>query len=222
MKAGLVSVIIPTYNRYELVHQAIKSALNQTYTELEVIVINDCSTDNRYYDGTLEQYERTTVIHLPQNQKTVYNVSAAQGAVRQIGIERAQGEWIAFLDDDDTFMADKTERQLNALKGTPYLMCSTNMIRIHPNGNVIGQYFYDNQVPSLLTLAIVSRENYVNNSTVILHRSILDKAGPCKPVKYEDWELWLRCLQHTSCVYLQSPLIYYLFHNQKDYNYHST
>jgi len=66
---GLVSVIIPTYNRYELLNHSIRSVLANTYKNVEVVVINDCSTDQRYYSGDLEKYEKTTVIHLPVNMR---------------------------------------------------------------------------------------------------------------------------------------------------------
>jgi len=54
-------VIIPTYNRYELLNHSIRSVLSNTYKHVEIIVINDCSTDQRYYSGDLEKYEKTTV-----------------------------------------------------------------------------------------------------------------------------------------------------------------
>jgi len=66
---GLVSVIIPTYNRYELLNHSIRSVLSNTYKHVEIIVINDCSTDQRYYSGELEKYEKTTILHLPVNMR---------------------------------------------------------------------------------------------------------------------------------------------------------
>ena len=105
----LVSVIIPTYNRYDHLVHAIKSCLNQTYPNIEVIVINDASTDPRYLDGSLDRFPRTTIIHLPINQRIKYGTPAAQGMTRQEGLLVARGEWIAFLDDDDWFHPEKVE-----------------------------------------------------------------------------------------------------------------
>ena len=216
---GLVSVIIPTYNRFDLVHRAIQSALEQTYANLEVIVVNDCSTDKRYYDGSLEKYERTKVIHLPKNQRDVYNVTAAQGAVRQIAIESAVGEWIAFLDDDDRFLSDKIERQLTAIEKTPHLMCSTNMYIVNSEMSVTGLYLRQS-LPTVFNSALIRQVDYINNSTVLIHHSILKKAGPCLPEKHEDWRLWLRCLLYTDCLYLSDPLVFYMMAGQaKNYSY---
>jgi glycosyltransferase involved in cell wall biosynthesis len=215
---GLVSVIIPTYNRYDMLHIAIKSVLEQTYQNIEVIVVNDCSTDARYYDGSLEKYEKTKVIHLPKNQREVYNVAAAQGVVRQFGIERASGEWIAFLDDDDLFLGSKIETQLNALADSQYLMCSTNMYTINGNREIFGIYLKQN-LPSVFTRDLIVTENYINNSTVIVHKTILDKAGPCRLIDAEDWDLWKRCLEHTNCIYISDPLVLYMMGQMKYYKY---
>jgi glycosyltransferase involved in cell wall biosynthesis len=216
---GLVSVIIPTYNRYDLLNLAISSVLNQTYKNIEVIVVNDCSTDSRYYDGSLESQAK--VIHLPKNQREVHNKAAAQGAVRQFGIERARGEWIAFLDDDDIFSSFKIEKQLKALEDSPScLMCSSNMYTINSNREVAGIYC-SYVLPSVFTRDLIIKHNYINNSTVIVHKSILDKAGPCRLVDAEDWDLWIRCLNHTNCIYLSEPLVLYLTGNVKYYKYES-
>jgi len=63
---GLVSVIIPTYNRYELLNHSIRSVLANTYKNVEIIVINDCSTDQRYYSGDLEKYEKPRLFICPR------------------------------------------------------------------------------------------------------------------------------------------------------------
>jgi len=89
--ADVVSVIIPSYNRYELLNHSIRSVLANTYKNVEVIVINDCSTDQRYYSGELETYEKTTVIHLSENMRVKHEVPAAQGMTRNYGIEKARG-----------------------------------------------------------------------------------------------------------------------------------
>ena len=149
---NLVSVIIPTYNRYELLCNSIRSVINQTYPNIEIIVVNDCSTDQRYYNGTLENFDKTKVIHLEVNQKIKYNALSAQGMVRQVGIENSSGEWIAFLDDDDFFIQDKLNIQINEMKRQKYLFSSTNMFIVDHNSisehkldyTVIRSYFEKN------------------------------------------------------------------------------
>jgi len=105
MAPPLVSVIIPTYNRTNLVPRAIESVLTQTYDNLELIVVDDASSDEteavvRCYDD-----ERLTYICHETNR----HVSAA----RNTGLERASGEYIAFLDDDDEWLPTKLEKQID-------------------------------------------------------------------------------------------------------------
>lgn len=212
--AGLISVILPTYNRYEFVREAIESCLNQTYPHVEVIVVDDASTDPRYTDGSLERYPRTTLLRLPVNQRQKYGVEAAQGMTRQEGVQLARGEWVAFLDDDDRWVPEKLERQIQALSNTPScLFSSTNMTRIHrltyTQDRPTGPYFQKGSLPMLFTLPLISHTNYINNSTVLLHRSIIDRVGPFRPVIYEDWDYWKRALEHTSCLYLDEELTHY-------------
>lgn len=227
---GLVSIIIPTYNRYDHLVHAIRSCLHQTYPHIEVIVVNDASTDPRYLDGSLDHFHRTTILHLPINQRKKYGTLAAQGMTRQEGMFIARGEWIAFLDDDDWFHPEKIEKQLNALKDTPYLLCSANMTRIHhtvpPTSDTmsiqaVGPYFTRGSLPSVLSPELVQKINYVNNSTVLIHRSVVERTGSFRAVPYEDWDYWKRTGE--SVLYLDEPLVNYTvstaYERKKDYVY---
>jgi teichuronic acid biosynthesis glycosyltransferase TuaG len=215
--SDLVSIIIPTYNRYELLNHSIKSCLNQTYKNIEIIVINDCSTDKRYYNGELEKYEKTKIIHLPVNMREKHNSLSAQGLTRQEGIKIALGEWIAFLDDDDFYLPNKLSIQIDYMKKKNLLFTSSNMNIINHKSisieqldfNIIRQYFNRGIIPSKLTLDIIKKDNYINNSTVVLHKSIVEKTGEFNAVKYEDWEYWKRALKFTDCYYIDIPLINY-------------
>lgn len=216
---GLVSVIIPTYNRYEFLHHSIKSVLASTYTNLEIIVINDCSTDTRYYSGELEKYEKTKVIHLPINQRQKYNIGSAQGLTKNHGLDVAKGEWIAFLDDDDFYSPIKIELQIKYMIKNCGLFSSTNMNLINHNSinsdkldyDIIRQYFKKGIVPNILTKDIIEHTNYINNSSVIIHKTIVDKTGYFNGVKYEDWDYWKRALSYTNCYYIDIPLLQYTY-----------
>jgi teichuronic acid biosynthesis glycosyltransferase TuaG len=215
---GLVSVIIPTYNRYELLNHSIKSVLANTYKHVEIIVINDCSTDQRYYSGRLEEYEKTTVIHLPVNMRIKHNVSSAQGITRNYGLEKAKGEWIAFLDDDDFYVNSKIEKQLEAMKTSGIHFCSTNLFMI--NHKRIHMDQLDFEITSLhnetekenkvFNLEMIRKSNLIANSSVIIHHTIVKKTGIQHIVpREEDWDYWKRALQYTDCLYLCAPLVYY-------------
>jgi glycosyltransferase involved in cell wall biosynthesis len=225
---GLVSIIIPTYNRYELLTHSISSCLNQTYKNIEIIVVDDCSTDTRYKDGTLELFDKTKIIHLPINQKLKYNVSASQGMTMQEGINIANGEWIAFLDDDDFFLPNKIELQVNHMKKNNALFSSTNMYSItHKNVStsklnitIKNPYFDKNALPHIFDKQLIQQVNYINNSTVMIHREIINKVGDFKPVKFEYWDYWLRTLNYANCYYLDIPLVYYTIDIQNDKSNH--
>lgn len=214
--ADLVSVIIPSYNRYELLNHSIRSVLANTYNNVEVIVINDCSTDQRYYSGELERYEKTTIIHLPENMRVKHKVSAAQGMTRNYGIEKARGEWIAFLDDDDFYLETKIEKQLEAMKNKNILFSTTNMYMINHRSitmdkldfNIISLHpEYENKI---LNLDMVRKTNYIANSSVIIHHSIVKKTGLQRIVpREEDWDYWKRALQYTDCLYIGEPFVYF-------------
>jgi len=213
---GLVSVIIPSYNRYELLNHSIRSVLANTYKNVEIIVINDCSTDQRYYSGELEKHEKTTIIHLPVNMRKKHNVSAAQGMTRNYGIEKARGEWIAFLDDDDFYLETKLEKQLEAMKKEKILFSTTNMYMINHRSitmdkldfNIMSSHQeYENKI---LNLDMIRKHNYIANSSVVIHHSIVKKTGLQHIVpREEDWDYWKRALQYTDCLYIGEPFVYF-------------
>src|SRR5437016_1937557 len=121
----LVSVVIPTYNRAQRTIASTESVFAQTYTNLEIIVIDDGSKDgsSEIIEKFLEERKRTQ-----HGRQIHYFKQPNQGAsaARNAGIERARGEFIAFLDSDDTWLPDKLERQLAAMEQFPGCgACST-------------------------------------------------------------------------------------------------
>ena len=104
-----VSVIIPTYNRFKYLLNSINSVRKQTYTNIEIIVINDCSTQQEYYTHNFGSDVK--IIHLIKNSRFVTDFPCT-GYVRNKGIEISTGEYIAFLDDDDIWLPNKLEIQI--------------------------------------------------------------------------------------------------------------
>lgn len=210
----MISVIIPSFNRFESLKLAVQSVLDQTYKNYEIIIINDCSTQSEYYTGELELFPQTTVLHLPINLRTKFNVTAAQGKTRDEGIKIANGKWISFLDDDDCFLPTKFETQLIALSDNDHTiqMCSSNMYCGHLSYNPHRSYpLYDNKHTSdtVFTLDVIKTCNYISNSTVLISKKLIDKIGEFKVGKDEDYDYWLRCLKYTNCYYVALPLSYY-------------
>ena len=133
-----VSVIIPTYNRFKYLLNTIKSVQAQTYKNIEIIVVNDCSTQDEYYTYNWTELNNSTdstelsnstdsikIIHLEQNSKQLFGYACA-GYVRNQGILVASGEYISFCDDDDSWFPNKIELQMDAMQKTGCKMSCTD------------------------------------------------------------------------------------------------
>lgn len=136
---GLVSVIMPTYRRSDKLIRAIDSVLNQTYTNLELLLINDNEPDDKYTEELKKRIERYTV---DKRFRLIMQNKHINGAVaRNIGIKRATGEFIAFLDDDDWWEQNKLEEQVKMLKSLDdtWGAVSCKYTLYNQNGDVIGR-----------------------------------------------------------------------------------
>jgi len=194
----LVSVIIPTYQRANLLNRALTSVFSQSYQQIEVLVIDDGSTDDT--SKVVKRFsERINYYYIPHS-----GVSRA----RNVGIKHAHGKWIAFLDSDDYWLPDKLRKQMHYLSCHPeYLICHCDEIWIK-NGRRINQgkkhkkypgwFFY----PSLW-LCLISP------SSVVIHLSVLKEVGLFDESfdVVEDYELWLRITQRFPVGYLDEKLV---------------
>ena len=127
---GLVSVVIPTFKRSEMLSRAVESVLNQSYTNIELLLVNDNEPFDKYTEELRErvaQYERDSRFHFIVQNKHI------NGAVaRNVGIREAKGEYVALLDDDDWWETDKNEKQVNAFQtiGADYGVVSCKVKRV--------------------------------------------------------------------------------------------
>jgi len=232
-----VSVIIPTYNRFKYLLNTIKSVREQTHKNIEIIVVNDGSTQKDYYNN---DWKDVKIIHLKENSKSKFGL-ACPGYVRNQGIKTAKGKYIAFCDDDDVWFPKKIEKQLKAMKKTGCKMSSTD--------GLIGNGVYDptkkykkynaehyykpiaqtykrngidlNGYPDIWNLKFLKIHNCIICSSVVLEKEILDKINGFKnkhPAG-EDYECWLRALQHTDSVYLKDICLYYDLRHGDGQNY---
>jgi glycosyltransferase involved in cell wall biosynthesis len=119
-----VSVIIPTYNRFKYLLNTIKSVKEQTYPNIEIIVVNDKSIEKEYYDYDWDS-NNIKIIHLEKNTKDIFGYTCTN-FVRNKGIELSSGRYIAFCDDDDIWFPNKIEMQLKAMQETGCKMSSTD------------------------------------------------------------------------------------------------
>lgn len=125
----LVTVIIPTYKRSDKIERAIKSAINQTYKNIEIIVIVDNA------DFPEERRKTKKIVSKYENIKFIENEENLGGALtRNVGIDNAQGKYIAFLDDDDEFISNKIERQMELMKQKEKDCIKVGMVYCYKNG----------------------------------------------------------------------------------------
>ena len=119
----LVTIVMPAYNSANYIGATIKSVLNQSFIDYELLVVNDCSKDNTevVVKKFIDNDDRIRLINLANNR-------GAPAGPRNIGIKEARGRWIAFLDSDDIWHPYKLERQVELLNATGALFCSTQMI----------------------------------------------------------------------------------------------
>lgn len=199
-----ISVIIPTYNSSRYVTQAVDSVLAQTFDDLEVIVIDDGSTDDT--ESVMSRYS-SPVRYIKQ---TNGGVSRA----RNHGIEESRGRYVAFLDADDTWFPNKLEKQMEAIRSQPsYHVCYSAFLIVDSNLAPIEVNRSKRQRTALEDLLMCG--NVVGSiCTVIYERSLFSKVGGFDPVLSQcaDWDMWVRLAAETDFLYVDEPLVTYRQH----------
>ena len=131
MEEELVSIIMPSYNTGKFIKETINSVIAQTYSNWELIIVDDCSTDNT--DEIVKSINDNRIIYL----KNETNSGAAIS--RNKALREAKGRWIAFLDSDDLWKNDKLEKQIKFMKENNCYFSYTNYIEIDENDNTNGK-----------------------------------------------------------------------------------
>jgi len=195
---NLVSVIIPTYNRAGHLKKTIDTVLNQTYKNLEIIVINDYSSD------------ATSEILNSFNLPNLYIINNKENlgapASRNIGIKRCSGNYIAFIDDDDLWYPKKIELQLNHLIQNPHIDCIFCEYKYILNS----MSFYPNIIDykSSLGKTILTR-SLGSFSLPLIRKSCIDATGllDINFVSCQDWDYWIRISQKFKIEKLSEYLV---------------
>ena len=207
MNAGpLVSVIIPCYNAARFVREAVASVLSQTYRPLEIIVINDGSTDDT--EAVLQPYFGQIRYYSQPNH--------GLSATRNRAISLARGELIAFLDADDVWLPEKLARQVQCLMQNPEIgLVHTNYMKLYDDtGERVARQSQD--LPNGNCYARLALGNVVQVSSVVLRRECLEKVGTFDDKiprrTCEDYDLWLRMARHFDFAYIPEPLMLYRRH----------
>lgn len=201
MKQELVSVIMPTFNASKYLVDSIQSVLNQTYTNLELLITDDCSSDDTRHilKQFVEQDKRVKVEYLKDNY--------GPGIARNRSIERAKGRYIAFCDCDDRWMPEKLEKQITHMRRKDCALCSSSYLICDENDAVTGI----NISPKYLTLGMMKRDNKIGCLTAIYDIKRLGHKFYMPAIrKRQDWALFLNILKECQmCFCITDPLAYY-------------
>lgn len=237
MKEPLVSVIIPSYNRFEYLLNAVNSVKDQTYKNYEIIVVNDESSQKEYYENTIEDINLINI-----KKKDYPDWGGSRQPLRNIGAEIAKGEYLAFLDDDDIWMKNKLELQIKEMlknnslfsstegyygegvfdKNTSYeLYNNEKFLKILKKKYRRSGFLNQGKFPKVWNFDFISIHNSIILSSVIVEKKLFKRLGGFRglPVR-ADHDCWLGLLKLTDLLYVDVPLFYYdgLHGKGKNYN----
>lgn len=188
----LVSAIIPTHNRARMLARAVRSVLRQTYPRIEIIVVDDASRDDT--KEVLESFAD------PRIRYVRHETNKGGAAARNTGIRAAQGEYIAFLDDDDEWMPEKTEEQLKVLRHYAAVTCPYSHPRDLARFGAKKTIDFDDLRQGAAsfggTPVLMAR-------TDLLKQTMFDESLP----RFQDWDLFIRLAQRCELGYLNRSLL---------------
>ena len=211
----LVSVIITTYNQFQFLMNALHSVKEQTYKNIEIIVVNDFSTDKEYYDYN---WDGIVILHLKENSAKKFGFRYNKYLIEQ-ALKISKGEYIAFLDDSDIWFPYKIQMQVNALK--EFGMCCTEALcgkgsfysEIIPK-KMIQEYNYKKIKKQLsknginIDLGFPTKWDYNLHQLVITSSVLIKKSLLIKNLN-EDIYVWKNILKKNNCLFIELPCLYH-------------
>lgn len=197
----MVSIVMPSYNTAQYIGDSIRSVLAQTYTNWELLIVDDCSTDDT--DAVVASFRDDRIRYF----KNPSNSGAAVS--RNKALREARGRWIAFLDSDDLWHPEKLERQLRFMQEHDYKFTYTDY-RIQLNGTWL-PYVYTG--PDVVTPRKMKDYCYFSTITVIYDREYVGLIQ-IEPVrKNNDYAMWLKIIRKTPCYRFPQCLSSYIKHD---------
>lgn len=198
---GLVSIIMAAYNAEKTIELAIESVLNQTYSNFELLVINDCSKD-----GTAKLVEdfsaKDNRVRLISNEK-----NSGVSFTRKHGLEEANGSWIAILDSDDAWAPEKLEKQIELQNRTNADLLFTGSAFMDSEGRPIDWYLH---APAEATYRQLLKQNVLSNSSALVRKELYAKHYAVGDGMHEDFAIWLSILKEVKKAYgVDEPLLIY-------------
>lgn len=197
---SFVSIIIPTFNRSQLVERAIRSVLNQTYKNFELIIVDDGSTDDT--ELRLQQFTTNPSIHYYKKE------NSGVAAARNFGAAKAKGKWMAFLDSDDEWLAHKLQDQINFLQKNSELKIVYGEETWIRNGMRVNQKKHHKKSGGRIFERCLE-QCLIAPSSVLLEKNLFDefKGFDESFVVCEDYDLWIKISSQYEIGFIEHPLI---------------
>ena len=195
----LVSIIMPSYNTSKYIKETIESVLVQSYENWELIIVDDCSTDNT--DDVVNQYLADERIHYMKNEK---NSGAAVS--RNRALREAKGKWIAFLDSDDLWYPEKLEKQIEFMVNGDYHFSYTNYEEIDEQSNPLGVSVTG---PKKITKQGMFNYCWMGCLTVMYDAETIGLVQIEDIKKNNDYAMWLKVCRKADCYLLTEQLAKY-------------
>lgn len=206
-KNPLVSIIIPVYNGSNYIKNAIESALNQTYKNIEIIVVNDGSTDET----------EEIVLEFGDKVRYFYKENGGVATALNLAIEKMEGEYFSWLSHDDEYLPEKVEKQINAIleSGDIESVCFTEYYLDFVDLNLIKPVDYNQYtVEQLGNIKYLTLFGLINGCTLLFHKNYFDKYGTfnAELLTSQDYDIWLRMFQNSSIILIKEKLVTYRVH----------
>lgn len=190
MDKELVSIIMPTYNCAKFIGETIKSVIAQTYSNFELIIVDDCSKDNTKDVVNSFDDERIKYYKLEKN--------SGAAVARTTAMNMAKGKYMAFLDSDDLWMENKLERQLKFMKDNNYNITCTAYEQVNEDGESLNKVIKTKKKADYNRILL---DCPVGNSTVMYNVEALGKFEVPNIRKRNDDALWLQMLKKEKYIY---------------------
>ena len=195
----LISILMAAYNSEKTIRYAIESVLAQTCPDWELLIVDDCSADNTLSIAGSYRDPRIRVFRNRAN--------SGVSLTRKMGLDAAEGEWIAVLDSDDIWAPDKLEKQLCFAQSRGADLVFTGSAFITESGSLIDWQLH---VPESLGYRELLKQNLVSNSSVLVKSSLYRQYYVTNDRVHEDYALWLRITgAGTTAFGIDEPLLYY-------------
>lgn len=196
----MFSIVLPLYNSSAFLRESVQSIIDQTYTDWELLIVDDCSTD-----GSLGMAEELAAL---DSRIKVFSLTENSGAAvaRNKAIRESKGRYIAFLDSDDLWLPDKLERQFSFMRENNVVFCFSAYEKIDENSNVFGRV----SVPVKVRYSQLLKTCVIGCLTAVYDVEHFGRVEMPIIRKRQDFGLWLRLLKRTDWAYgIQEPLARY-------------